>query len=228
MLFIAMRYVPDGNARTLLRRGGPLPPERAIAIVVSVAAALDAAHAAGLVHRDVKPSNVLMDIRPGHPDHVYLSDFGLTKGMLSSGSITGTGDFLGTVDYAAPEQIEGRDVDARTDEYALACSAYELLSGTPPFPRDQPLAVLHAHLATAAAAPVGPSPRPAAPGGRRAGPRPGQARPVPVRDLRGVRRRTGHSARVPPARPRPLRQPASGPVSEPAAGRPGWRHGPAR
>jgi Protein kinase domain/WD domain, G-beta repeat len=150
VLFIAMRYVPDGDARTLLRRIGPLPPERAMAIITSVAAALDAAHAAGLVHRDVKPSNMLMDIRPGQPDHVYLADFGLTKAMRSPGSITGTGGFLGTVDYAAPEQIEGRDVDGRTDEYALACAAYELLSGAPPFPRDQPLAVLHAHLSASA------------------------------------------------------------------------------
>ncbi|MCW2931659.1 MAG: serine/threonine protein kinase [Actinomycetia bacterium] len=149
-LFLAMRYVPDGDARTLLKRIGPLPAERAMAIIMSVAAALDAAHAAGLVHRDVKPSNMLMDIRPGQPDHVYLADFGLTKVMQSTGSITGTGGFLGTVDYAAPEQIEGRDVDARTDEYALACAAYEFLSGTPPFPRDQPMAVLHAHLSTSA------------------------------------------------------------------------------
>jgi serine/threonine-protein kinase len=150
VLFIAMRYVPDGDARTLLKRIGPLPPERAMAIITSAAAALDAAHAAGLVHRDVKSSNMLMDIRPGQPDHVYLADFGLTKVMQSAGSVTGTGGFLGTVDYAAPEQIEGRDVDARTDEYALACAAYELLSGAPPFPRDQPLAVLHAHLSTSA------------------------------------------------------------------------------
>ena len=150
LLFLAMRYVPDGDARTLLRRTGPLPAERAVAIITSVAAALDAAHAAGLVHRDVKPSNMLMDMRPGQPDHVYLSDFGLTKAMQSTGSITGTGGFLGTVDYVAPEQIEGRDVDARTDEYALACAAYELLSGTPPFPRDTAMAVLHAHLSTSA------------------------------------------------------------------------------
>ncbi|HEY6789494.1 MAG TPA: serine/threonine-protein kinase [Trebonia sp.] len=150
VLFLAMRYVPDGDARTLLKRIGPLPAQRAMAIITSVAAALDAAHAAGLVHRDVKPSNMLMDIRPGQPDHVYLADFGLTKVMQSTGSVTRTGGFLGTVDYAAPEQIEGRDVDARTDEYALACAAYELLSGTPPFPRDQPIAVLHAHLSTSA------------------------------------------------------------------------------
>jgi len=150
VLFLAMRYVPGGDGRTLLRRNGPLPAEQAVAIVASVAAGLDAAHAAGLVHRDVKPSNMLMDIRTGQPDHVYLADFGLTKAMLSAASLTGTGEFLGTVDYAAPEQIEGRKVDARTDEYALACAAYEFLSGAPPFPRDQAIAVIHAHLSASA------------------------------------------------------------------------------
>lgn len=150
VLFLAMRYVPGGDGRTLLRQNGPLPPEQVVAIVASVAAGLDAAHAAGLVHRDVKPSNMLVDIRAGQPNHVYLSDFGLTKAMLSGASLTGTGEFLGTVDYVAPEQIEGGKVDARTDEYALACAAYEFLSGAPPFQRDQAVAVIHAHLSTSA------------------------------------------------------------------------------
>jgi basic membrane protein A len=111
-----------------------------------VAAALDAAHAAGLVHRDVKPANILVDARPGRPDHVYLSDFGVSKGAVSSVSLTGTGQFLGTPDYSAPEQIEGRSVDGRTDQYALACVAYQMLAGAVPFQRDQGLAVLLAHL----------------------------------------------------------------------------------
>jgi len=146
VLFLAMRYVPGGDAGTLIRQVGPLPAARAIAAIAAVASALDAAHAAGLVHRDVKPANMLMDSRPGHPDHVYLSDFGITKGALSSAGLTGTGNFLGTLDYAAPEQIEGGKVDARTDEYALACAAVELLSGEPPFPRDEGMAVLYAQL----------------------------------------------------------------------------------
>jgi Protein kinase domain/WD domain, G-beta repeat len=146
VLFIAMRYVPGGDARTLVQREGPLSPARGAAIISAVASALDAAHAAGLVHRDVKPANMLVDARPGRPDHVYLSDFGLSKGALSSVGITGTGQFLGTLDYSAPEQIEGRPVDGRTDEYALACAAFELLSGVPPFPRDQGMAVLYAQL----------------------------------------------------------------------------------
>src|ERR1700733_1161719 len=124
VLFIAMRYVPGGDVQTLVRRTGPLSPARALAIISPVASALDTAHGAGLVHRDVKSANMLVDARPGRPDHVYLSDFGLTKGALSSVSQTGIGHFLGTPTYSAPEQIHGRPVDARTDEYALACAVY--------------------------------------------------------------------------------------------------------
>jgi Protein kinase domain/CHAT domain/Tetratricopeptide repeat len=146
MLFIAMRYVPGGDVGTLVRRLGPLPIARAAGIISAVASALDAAHAAGLVHRDVKPANMLVDVRPGRPDHVYLSDFGLTKGAVSSASVTGAGVFVGTLDYCAPEQIQGQQVDARTDEYALACAVFTLLSGEPPFHRDDDMAVLYAHL----------------------------------------------------------------------------------
>jgi hypothetical protein len=146
VLFIAMRYVPGGDARTLVLRDGPLPLERAAAIISPVASALDAAHAAGLVHRDVKPANMLVDVRANRPDHVYLSDFGLSKGALASIGLTGTGQVMGTPSYMAPEQIEGTAVDGRTDQYALACAAFELLTGEPPFPRDQGIAVLHAHL----------------------------------------------------------------------------------
>jgi serine/threonine protein kinase len=146
VLFIAMRYVPGGDVGTLVRRLGPLPGARAAAVVSAVASALDAAHAAGLVHRDVKPANMLVDARPGRPDHVYLSDFGLTKGLLSSTSLTSTGHFIGTLDYCAPEQIRGQKVDPRTDEYALACVAFALLSGRPPFHRDEAMAVMYAQL----------------------------------------------------------------------------------
>ena len=146
VLFIAMRYVPGGDVRTLLNEEGPLAPARAAAIISPVASALDAAHAAGLVHRDVKPANMLLDSRPDRPDHVYLSDFGLSKGTLSSVGLTGTGQFLGTPNYTAPEQIEGRAVDGRTDQYALACAAFEVLTGEAPFQRDQAMAVIWAHL----------------------------------------------------------------------------------
>ncbi len=146
VLFIAMRYVPGGDVGTLVHRQGPLPVARAAGIISAVASALDAAHAAGLVHRDVKPANMLVDARPGRPDHVYLSDFGLTKGALSSVSQTGGGHFMGTLAYCAPEQISGQPVDARADEYALAGAALVLLSGAPPFPRDDVMAVMYAHL----------------------------------------------------------------------------------
>ena len=108
VLFIAMRYVPGGDVGMLVRRLGPLSGARAAAVVSAVASALDAAHAAGLVHRDVKPANMLVDARPGRPDHIYLSDFGLTKGSWSSTGLTSTGHFMGTLDYSAPEQIRGQ------------------------------------------------------------------------------------------------------------------------
>ena len=146
VLFIAMRYVAGGDVRSLLAREGPLTVDRVSAILVSVASALDAAHAAGLVHRDVKPGNMLLDIRAGRPDHVYLADFGLTKATLGAVSLTSTGRFLGTADYAAPEQIEGRSVDGRADQYALACAAIEMLTGQTPFPHENVMAVLTAHV----------------------------------------------------------------------------------
>jgi serine/threonine protein kinase len=111
-----------------------------------VASAPSTAHDSGLVHRDVKPANILVDSGPGRPEHVYLSDFGLARGMLSSSGLTRAGQFVGTPDYAAPEQVSGRAVDGRTDQYGLACVAYLLLTGSVLFERDQPMAALYAHL----------------------------------------------------------------------------------
>jgi serine/threonine protein kinase len=145
-LFIAMRFVRGGDLRGVLDREGVLSPARAAGFISPVASALDAAHGAGLVHRDVKPANILVDTRGDRPDHVYLSDFGVSKGAISSVSLTGAGHFLGTPDYSAPEQIQGLAVDGRTDQYALACVAYQLLTGVVPFQRDQGMAVLFAHL----------------------------------------------------------------------------------
>ena len=146
VLFIAMRFVGSGDLRAVLAREGPLAPERAVEFVSQVASALDAAHRAGLVHRDVKPANILVDTSADRPDYAYLSDFGISKAVMASAGLTGTGQYLGTAVYSAPEQIEGRAVDGRTDQYALACVTYELLTGAVPFERDQVAEVLLAHL----------------------------------------------------------------------------------
>jgi serine/threonine protein kinase len=147
-LFIAMRFVSGGDAHSLISQNGPLPSERAAEIVSQVASALDAAHANGLVHRDVKPANMLLDASAGksRPDHVYLSDFGLTKVSMQASALTGTGMVLGTLDYISPEQITGRPVNGRTDQYALACAAFELLTGAVPFARDEAISVMYAQL----------------------------------------------------------------------------------
>jgi len=150
VLFIAMRYVAGRDVRGLIDREGSLRPTRVVSIVTQIASALDAAHASGLVHRDVKPANMLLGaVASGSaPDHVYLSDFGLSKMSVAAVSLTGTGQFLGTLDYMAPEQVEGRPIDGRTDLYALACAAFEMLTGRPPFQREQDLAVMWAQVST--------------------------------------------------------------------------------
>ncbi len=149
VLFIAMRYVGGGDVRKLIRQAGPLDAGRAVGIVAQVASALDAAHAAGLVHRDVKPANMLLGAVPGggYLDHVYLTDFGLSRQALSATGPTVAGQFVGTLDYMAPEQIKHHPVDGRADQYALACAAYEMLAGEPPFRREQDLGLMWAQLA---------------------------------------------------------------------------------
>ncbi|MCW2935432.1 MAG: serine/threonine protein kinase [Actinomycetia bacterium] len=147
VLYIATRFVAGGDLSSLLRRnGGPLEPGRAADLIVQVAAALDAAHQIGLVHRDVKPGNVLIETRPGRPEHAYLSDFGLTKAASGATGLTVTGMFLGTPDFCAPEQITGRPLDGRADQYALACVAFSLLTGAVPYHREETIATLFAHL----------------------------------------------------------------------------------
>jgi WD40 repeat protein len=145
VLFIAMRLVTGSDLQGIVRREGVLEPARALDLLSPVASALDAAHAAGLVHRDVKPANILVDSGPGRPDHVYLSDFGLARGAASGSGITKSAQFLGTPQYSAPEQVRGEPVDGRTDQYALACVACMLLTGHVPFERDDGLAILLAH-----------------------------------------------------------------------------------
>jgi hypothetical protein len=139
-LFLATRFVTGTDLRSLIDEG-PLTGERAIALLGQVADALDAAHGRGLVHRDVKPGNVLVDTA----DHCYLCDFGLTT-QLVDGATTGTSRLAGSLDYLAPEQIRTGDVDRRADQYALACVLYELLSGRPPFRRDTEAQTLWAHM----------------------------------------------------------------------------------
>jgi serine/threonine protein kinase len=147
ILYIATRFVAGGDLAGLVRANlGPLPPDRVANILTQVAAGLDAAHAIGLVHRDVKPGNVLIENIPGRPEHAYLSDFGLIKATSGATGLTATGMFMGTPDYCAPEQITGKPVSAASDQYALACVAFSLLTGTLPFQREDTIAVLFAHV----------------------------------------------------------------------------------
>jgi serine/threonine protein kinase len=161
VLYIAMRYVSGGDVLTRVRQSGPLRPDQALDIVTAVASALDVAHSHGLVHRDVKPGNILLDPagHPGQPDHVYLTDFGLTTRSGAMDELTTPGMFLGTLNYVAPEQIQGLVADSRTDQYSLACSAFEMLTGSPPFGREDSFAILWAHM----------NQEPPAPSSRRAG-----------------------------------------------------------
>jgi len=148
LLYLAMRYVHASDLRRVLETEGRLDPGRTLAILDQVARALDAAHARGLVHRDVKPGNILLapPVIDGDPEHVYLVDFGLARSDSDDRSIGGPGSFLGTPRYAAPEQAAGRPVDGRADGYALGCVLYECLTGQPPFPDGSGEAVLLAHL----------------------------------------------------------------------------------
>jgi len=148
LLFISMHYVDGTDLRHLLSRDGPLQPERALAIAAQVAGALDAAHGRGLVHRDVKPANILIadDTAAPGTEHCYLTDFGLTKDTSSPVELTATGTFVGTIDYIAPEQIEGAKAAGHGDQYALACVLFECLTGQLPFARDEEISVMWAHL----------------------------------------------------------------------------------
>jgi YVTN family beta-propeller protein len=141
-LYIAMRYVDGSDLRSLVRALGRLEPDRAVHIVAQVASALDAAHERGIVHRDVKPANVLL----GANDHAYLTDFGLTKRISSQTGNTRPGGWVGTLGFVAPEQIRGERVDARADIYALGCVLFHALAGGPPYQRDSDEATLWAHL----------------------------------------------------------------------------------
>ncbi|MBL1085406.1 serine/threonine protein kinase [Streptomyces actinomycinicus] len=147
ILYIAMCFVSGLDLRALIDREGRLTVPAALRIAAQLASALDAAHARDLVHRDVKPGNVLVakGIDSDHPEHVYLTDFGLAKKSLSLTGFTSAGEFVGTLDYVAPERITGRPVDGRSDLYSLACVVHETLVGVPPFHREDHLELLWAH-----------------------------------------------------------------------------------
>lgn len=141
LLYLAMKHIAGTDLRSLLELEGPLDLVRAVGVLSQVASALDAAHARGLVHRDVKPGNILLDVH-----RAYLGDFGLTKRFDATSGLTGVNQLVGTVDYLAPEQIEGAKVDGRSDQYALACVAYEALAGRPPHQKDSAVALMFAHV----------------------------------------------------------------------------------
>jgi serine/threonine protein kinase len=142
VLFLAMRFVAGADLRTIVEREGPLAPDRAAAVVGQVAAALAAAHARGLVHRDVKPANVLVTT----DGHCYLTDFGLVKDLAATAGATGSGEVLGTLDYVAPERIQGGETGPSTDVYALGCVLFFALTGRVVFPLDAPERKLWAHV----------------------------------------------------------------------------------
>ncbi|MGY2703806.1 serine/threonine protein kinase [Nocardioides sp. HB32] len=148
LLFIAMRYVAGSDLRTLIRDHHRLTPADSLYAATQAGRALDLAHRHGLVHRDVKPGNILLEAGADadDPDHVYLADFGIAKHTLSRSGLTDTGQFVGTVHYVAPEQIQGHPIDGRADQYALACVLFECLTGRAPFVRDVDAAVLWAHV----------------------------------------------------------------------------------
>ncbi|MGH3418119.1 MAG: serine/threonine-protein kinase [Streptosporangiaceae bacterium] len=148
-LYAAMRYVTGGDGRSLLSRHGPLPLGKAWRVIAQIASALDAAHAHGLIHRDVRPANILLDSDDagdrGTGGHAYLSDFGMSQ-AFPSGQVITPDRAAGILDYLAPEQIEGRDIDGRADQYSLACTGFELLCGTPPFGPDQGQTLMYAQI----------------------------------------------------------------------------------
>jgi serine/threonine protein kinase len=144
-LFLAMRFVEGPDLSSLLREQGPLDPAQTVAILRQIGDALDAAHQRGLIHRDVKPANVMLEA--GEEGwHAYLTDLGLAKPNDDRSENTASGEILGTVDYMAPEQIEGGVVDGRSDVYAFGCLLYRCLTGRVPFPREAPSATLMAHM----------------------------------------------------------------------------------
>jgi serine/threonine protein kinase len=147
-LWIHMKYVAGQDAAAALASSGPFGVQRALHVITRVAAALDDAHRHGLLHRDVKPANILLGTpaEPGGPDRVYLTDFGIAKGAGDAAGLTPSGHFAASLDYAAPEQIQMRPLSGKADQYALGCVLFQLLTGSIPFPGDGAWARMNAHL----------------------------------------------------------------------------------
>src|ERR1044072_8175416 len=143
--YIAMRYVAGSDLGRRIAREGRLEPATAATLIAQIGNGLDAIHAAGLIHRDVKPANVLLSGSEG-AEHAYITDFGVARNVATESGLPQTGRFVGTLDYVAPEQISGDPVDARADVYALGCLLYKLLTGEVPFPREAEAGRLYAHL----------------------------------------------------------------------------------
>src|SRR5579863_1562659 len=148
LLYIAMRYVSGTDLRQMLKQRGSLPPDEAVFLLSQAARALDAAHRRGLVHRDVKPANLLIErgTDEGDPEHVYLTDFGITKHQDGVSGLTSAGALLGTIDYIAPEQVRGMSVLGMADQYSLGCVLYECLTGRLPYEKDFGTAIMWAHV----------------------------------------------------------------------------------
>ena len=217
MLYLAMRYVPGGDVRALAVRDGSMTVGRVAAIVWQTASALDAMHAAGLVHRDVKPENILVDVTPEGRDWVYLSDFALRREPAQADGPAWARSPMSTLACVAPELIEGGPADGRADEYALAASAFDLLTGWPPFFADDATALLQAHVSQPP--PTLTSRRPELPAAAddvmaRAL---AKAAGAAVPELPGVRRRAGRraGAAASSARARPLGRPGERPAAQP-------------
>jgi serine/threonine protein kinase len=147
-LWIHMKYVPGEDAAAALRKGGPFTATRALHTITRVAAALDDAHRHGLLHRDVKPANILLGTPaiPGDPERIFLTDFGIAKGVGEAADLTPSGHFAASLDYASPEQIQVQKLDGRSDQYALGCVLFQLLTGSVPFPGEGAWARMNAHL----------------------------------------------------------------------------------
>ena len=145
LLYIAMRFIDGVDLRTVIARERMLDLRRVIALLEQIASGLDAAHRLGQVHRDIKPANIMVQTLDFAREHAYLMDFGLAK-QAGASSVAESGNVIGTLDYVAPEQIQGGRVDARTDVYGLGATLFHVLSGHPPFPSEHYAAKLFAHL----------------------------------------------------------------------------------